>query len=344
MTIPDSTPSNPTPHTPDPTANGVPAAVPVVSVKPVTLPAPGRGEELRVRVSAPVTGEELPIVLLAHGFGSSLEGYGPLADHWAAHGLVVVQPTHLDSRTVGLPPEDPRTPGIWRGRVEDMRRVLDHLDALEAAVPGLGGRLDRGRVAAAGHSFGGQTAGLLLGLRVPDPGTGEARDLSDPRVTAGVLLATAGRGGADLTPAAAERFPFLNPDFAHLTRPALVVTGDRDDSPLTVRGPDWTADPYHLSPGEKSLLTLFGAEHSLGGVVGYEAAETTDEHPARVALVQWVTLAYLRHALGVDGAGWAAALRALSGNAHPLGRLDTRGPGATAAARGRRAQAAPTRQ
>ncbi|MEV5758063.1 alpha/beta hydrolase family protein [Streptomyces tendae] len=302
------------------------ATAPVVSVKPVVLPAPGRAEDLRVRVSAPVTGHGLPVVLLAHGFGSSLDGYGPLADHWAAHGFVVVQPTHLDSRTVGLAEDDPRRPGLWRSRVEDMRRVLDDLDVVEAAVPGLAGRLDRSRVAAAGHSFGGQTAGILLGLRVRDPATGEAEDLSDPRVRAGVLLATAGAGGDALTPFAAEHLPWLrHPDFTRMTAPALVVAGDKDDLPLTVRGADWTVDPYVLSPGEKSLLTLFGAEHFLGGISGYEAAETTDENPAHVALVQRVTLAYLRHALGVDSTGWATARGDLAGDAHPLGRLESKG-------------------
>ncbi|MGW0224195.1 alpha/beta hydrolase family protein [Streptomyces tendae] len=302
------------------------ATAPVVSVKPVVLPAPERAKDLRVRVSAPVSGHGLPVVLLAHGFGSSLDGYGPLADHWAAHGFVVVQPTHLDSRTVGLAEDDPRRPGLWRSRVEDMRRILDDLDVVEAAVPGLAGRLDRSRVAAAGHSFGGQTAGILLGLRVRDPATGEAEDLSDPRVRAGVLLATAGAGGDALTPFAAEHLPWLrHPDFTRMTAPALVVAGDKDDLPLTVRGADWTADPYVLSPGEKSLLTLFGAEHFLGGISGYEAAETTDENPAHVALVQRVTLAYLRHALGVDSSGWATVRGDLAGDAHPLGRLESKG-------------------
>ncbi|MGI5327117.1 alpha/beta hydrolase family protein [Actinomadura nitritigenes] len=303
--------------------------VPVVSVKPVVLPPPGpgadpRGEDLRVRVSAPATGDALPIIVFSHGFGSSLEGYGPLTDYWAARGFVVIQPTHLDSRTVGLPEDDPRTPRIWRFRVEDLKRVLDHLDVLEAAVPGLAGRLDRDRIAAAGHSFGGQTAGNLLGLRVLDPVTGEGEDLSDPRVKAGVLLATAGRGGADLTPFAAEHYPFMNPTFAHMTTPALVVMGERDDLPLTVRGPEWTADPYHLSPGGKSLLTVFGAEHSLGGIPGYEARETTDESPERLALVQRLTLAYLRDALGIDDAGWTAACKELLEGDDPLGRVESK--------------------
>ncbi|MDA3643222.1 chlorophyllase [Saccharopolyspora indica] len=295
--------------------------VPVVSVQPVLLEAPGRGEDLKVRISAPVRGSGLPVVVFSHGFGSSHHGYGPLTDFWAAHGFVVIQPTHLDSRTVGLAQDDPRTPRIWRHRVEDVKLVLDQLDLLEAAVPGLRGRPDRSRIAAAGHSFGGQTAGNLLGLRVRDPVSAMAADLSDPRVKAGVLLATAGRGGADLTPFAAEHFPFMNPDFATMTTPALVVAGDADDLPLSVRGPDWLADPYFLSPGPKSLLTLFGAEHSLGGIAGYEARETTDENPARVALLQRVTWAYLRHSLDIEDESWKAAQESL---AAAMGRIESK--------------------
>lgn len=301
------------------------APAPIVSVKPVTLSAPGRGEDLRVRVSAPATGRELPVIVFSHGFGSSLDGYGPLADFWAARGFAVIQPTHLDSRTVGLPPDDPRTLRLWRYRVEDMKRILDQLDLLEAAVPGLAGRLDRRRIAAAGHSFGGQTAGILLGLRVPDPESKKPADLSDSRITAGVLFATAGRGGEDLTPFAAKNFPWLkNPDFAHMTTPALVVAGDHDDLPLSVRGPEWMTDPYFLSPGSKSLLTLFGAQHSLGGIAGYEARETTDDHPGRVALIQRLSWAYLRHALGIEDFSWTAAQKTLSETPSPLGRIQSK--------------------
>jgi len=297
----------------------------VVTAHPVTLDAPGRGTDLQVKISAPATGHDLPVILLSHGFGSSLHGYGPLADHWAAHGFVVVQPTHLDSRTLGLAPDDPRQPRIWRHRVADLKRILDRLDEVAAAVPGLPGRIDQDRIAVAGHSFGGQTAGILLGLRVLDPETGTSEDLSDPRVTAGVLFATAGRGGADLTPFAAESFPWLRgPSFAEMTAPALVVAGDHDELPLSVRGPDWMTDPYFLSPGGKSLLTLFGAEHSLGGIGGYAVAETTDENPGRVALVQRLTVAYLRDELGIDRGAWASARAALASSPDPLGRIESR--------------------
>lgn len=300
------------------------ARTPVVSVSPVTLPAPGRGEDLQVRVSAPTTGTELPIILFSHGFGSSFRAYGPLVDFWAGHGFAVVQPTHLDSRTVGLDADDPRRPSLWRSRVEDMRCVLDNLDVVESSVPQLRGRLDRDRIAAAGHSFGGQTAGVLLGLRVLDPDSGHETDLSDPRVRAGVLLATAGRGGDDLRPGMIEQFPWLNPGFARMDTPALVVAGDADVSFLSTRGADWSADPYWLSPAGKSLLTLFGAEHSLGGIPGYEAAETTDESPERLAALQRLTWAYLRTALDPGDPAWPAAKAAFTENPDPLGRIESR--------------------
>ncbi|MGF9698547.1 alpha/beta hydrolase family protein [Paenibacillus sp. MABNR03] len=297
---------------------------PVFSVKPVVLSAPGRGEDLQVRVSAPVIGRDLPIIIFSHGFGWSLDGYGPLVDFWAAQGFVVIQPTHLDSRTLNLPPDDPRTPLIWRFRVEDLKRILDQLDLIEASVPGLSGRLDRSRIAAAGHSFGGQTVGMLLGARVLDAHGEPGENMSDSRIKAGVLLATTGKGGADLSPFAAEHFPFMNPSFADMSTPTLVIAGDHDQSPLTTRGPDWFTDPYFLSPGSKSLLTLFGAEHSLGGISGYRVAETTDESPERVALIQQLTLAYLCNAFGIDDSSWVAACSALAKSDSPLGRIESK--------------------
>lgn len=301
------------------TPQDTPAAV--VSVKPVVLPAPGgRGEDLQVRVSAPAAGRDLPVVVFSHGFGWSMDGYAPLADHWAAHGFVVVQPTHLDSRTLALPAEDPRTPRIWHYRIEDVTRALDGLGVLEASVPGLAGRVDHSRVAVAGHSWGAQTVSTLLGARVLDTDGAPGEDMSDARVKAGVLLALTGLGD-DLTPFAAEHFPFMKPSFDTMTTPALIVAGDNDRSHLSTRGPDWFTDPYTHSPGRKSLLTLFGAEHSLGGIPGREVAETTDENPARVALIQQLTTAFLRDALHGDATCWKAAAAAMEADPAPLGNL-----------------------
>jgi len=307
----------------------VSAPTPVVSVSPVVLSAPGRAVELQIRVSAPTTGRDLPIILLSHGHGrsnnlSSLNGYGPLANFWAAHGFVVIQPTHLDSKTLSLDPNGPEGSLFWRSRVQDMKRILDQLDLIEASVPELSGRLDRSRIGVVGHSLGGHTAGMLLGARLTDPEDGTVVDLAEPRIKAGVLLAAPGSGGADLSAFAAEHISFFrNPSFAEMTTPTLVVVGDNDVSPhLTVRGADWHADPYFLSTGPKCLLTLFGAEHGLGGVSGYDVAETTDESPERVAAVQRLTWAYLRSALYPEDPSWPAARAALEEMHNPPGRVE----------------------
>jgi dienelactone hydrolase len=298
---------------------------PVVSIAPLVLGSPGRSRELHVRVSAPVTGTNLPIVLFSHGNGWSHDGYAPLTAFWASCGFVVVQPTHLDSRRLGTRMDDDGFADIWRTRVDDLVRVLDQLDAVEASVPGLAGRVDRSRIAAAGHSWGAQTVGELLGARVIDADGTPGEDLSDRRVRAGVLLATAGTGGDELAPFAREHLPFMNPSFTTLTTPTLVVAGDRDDSPLTSRGPEWMTDAYELSPGATDLLTLFGAEHSLGGIPGYEVAETTDEDPQRVAVLQRLTTAYLRSALDTSDTSWHEARDAFNSSTEPTGRIDSRG-------------------
>ncbi|GIG34925.1 alpha/beta hydrolase family protein [Cellulomonas pakistanensis] len=300
----------------------IPAA-PISSVKPVVVPVPGRPAPLLARVTAPLHGERLPVVVLSHGNGWSMDGYAPLAEHWAGAGFVVVQPTHLDSRAGGLGHDDPAFSDVWRWRIADLTAVLDHLDVVEAALPGLAGRVDRERVAIAGHSWGAQTAGALLGAGVLSADGALEESFADPRVRAGVLLAATGTGDS-LTPFAAEHLPFMRPAYAQLTTPTLVVTGDADDSALSTRGPDWFTDAYHLSPGAEALLTLSGGEHSLGGVVGHEVAETTDASPERVALVQRVTTAWLRFRLGLDDAAWPAAVADVRRTGAGIGDLTTR--------------------
>ncbi|MFF3378047.1 alpha/beta hydrolase family protein [Streptomyces sp. NPDC002680] len=305
---------------------------PVLSVAPIVLPAPDRAVDLRLRVSAPATGDgPLPVILLSHGQGysnnlSSLNGYAPLVNHWVAQGFVVIQPTHLSSTTLSLPPDTPGAPMYWRSRAEDMTRVLDRLDDIEAAVPQLPGRLDRDRVAVAGHSMGGHTASLLLGARLTDPDDGTEVDLTEPRIKAGVLLAAPGRGGDALTGHVTANWPFFSTtDFSRMTTPTLVVAGDKDASAhLTVMGPDWHTDPYVLAPGPKSLLTLFDAEHGLGGISGYDVAETTDENPARVSVLQRLTWAYLRSELYPGDPAWQTAREELTTGPDPLGQVESK--------------------
>lgn len=305
-------------------------AVPTVSINPVTLAAPARGLPLEMRITAPMTGNNLPIILLSHGHGPSLyipskDGYGPLVDFYAAHGFVVIQPTHVNSKVAGLGPDAPGGPLFWRSRVDDMKLILDQLDEIEVQAPMIAGRLDRSRIAVVGHSLGGQTAGILLGALLTDTKDEAAQNVSmvEPRIRAGVLLAAPGNGGDSLSTFAAENYTSMNPDYGQMKTKTLVVVGDSDVSPhLNVRGAEWHADAYHSGPGSDALLTLFGGKHGLGGVAGYDAKETDDENPDRLALVQRLTWAYLRSSLYADDTAWADACRALEAHASSHGRVE----------------------
>ena len=167
---------------------------------------------------------------------------------------------------------------------------------------------------------------MLLGARLTDPRDGTEVNLAEPRIKAGVLLAAPGRGGDALSDFAAKHYSFFSTvDFSAMSTPALVVAGDKDASPhLTILGPDWHTDPYVLSPGPKSLLTVFGAEHGLGGVAGYDAAETTDEDPERVAAIARLSLAYLRTELYPGDPAWQAARDELAASPDPLGRIESK--------------------
>lgn len=200
--------------------------------------------------------------------------------------------------------------------------ILESLGEIEGVAGGFlrgggaaGVGFDRGRVAVVGHSMGAHTAGVLLGMEVRDPESGEIIDslAERDRIQAGILLAGLGDGGDDsLSEWGRANLPFhRGVGFGGMRAPCLVVVGDADESAhLTTRGWKWHADPYYLAPGPKSLLTLFGGDHCFG-VSGYDARETVGESVERVAAVQRVTTAYLRSVLCGDDEGWRGTAEAL---------------------------------
>ncbi|WP_276122420.1 alpha/beta hydrolase family protein [Pararhizobium qamdonense] len=293
-----------------------PEAALTVAYTPIRLSMPGR-QALELRLTAPANGDKLPIVLLSHGYGPSnyipsKDGYAPLAQFWAERGFVVIQPTHASSRVSGLPSDAPGAPFFWRERVEEMKAILDRLTEIEQQAPAVAGRIDHSRIGAVGHSLGGHTVGLLLGAQL------DGEDLSDPRISAGVLLTTPGRGGKDMTEENAARFPFFDVDFSTLTTRTLVVCGDMDNPHFTARGPEWHADAFHDGPGAKAMLMMHGVGHGLGGIAALDAKETETEAPDALEATRRLTLAWLQTALGADVSAWPRACLALEHEAAPL--------------------------
>lgn len=293
-----------------------------VAYTPIRLKMPGR-QPLELRLTAPTTGDALPIVILSHGFGPSnyipsKDGYAPLAQFWAERGIAVIQPTHASSRSGGLDPDLPEGPFFWRERVEEMRAILDQLNDIEHQASAIAGRLDHDRIAVAGHSFGGHTCSLLLGGRL------QGEDFSDPRICAGILLATPGRGGDNLKPEHAQRFPFFDVDFSAIELPTLVVCGAEDDPHFTPRGPEWHADVFHDAPGADALLTINGVGHGLGGIAGFDAKETEVEDPDALEATRRLTLAWLRRLFAIEQDAWIQSQAALQGSADAIANITVR--------------------
>ncbi|TVU89120.1 alpha/beta hydrolase family protein [Vreelandella titanicae] len=293
-----------------------------VAYTPICLKMPGR-QPLELRLTAPATGDAIPIVILSHGFGPSSyipskDGYSPLAQFWAERGIAVIQPTHASSRVGGLDPDLPEGPFYWRERVLEMRAILDQLAEIERQAPAIAGRLDHDRIAVAGHSFGGHTCSLLLGGHL------HGEDFSDPRIRAGVLLATPGRGGADLTPDHARRFPFFAVDFSGIELPTLVVCGAEDDPHFTPRGPEWHADVFHDAPGADALLTISGVGHGLGGIAGLDAKETEIEDPEALEATRRLVLAWLRRIFSIEQDTWTQSQVALRDRVAAVAKITVR--------------------
>ncbi|GAB4164662.1 MAG: hypothetical protein Fur0032_00790 [Terrimicrobiaceae bacterium] len=154
------------------------SALAAVQSVDVTLRDEKRGQDIACRVYAPDSGDNLPLIIFSHGFGADKTAFAAISQHVAAHGYVVVHPSHADgfgkSKDRSTPEEDSRgwgalrnggglaglisQPGRIEGRIADVVAVMDSLEQLTTQVPGLKGRLDATRIGVGGHSFGAYTA------------------------------------------------------------------------------------------------------------------------------------------------------------------------------------------
>jgi len=302
---------------------------PIISFSPVVLPVAGRHVNLEMKVSAPASGNNLPVILISHGHGpsnflSSYKGYAPIVDFFAEKGFVVIQPTHQNSKALGLSSSLPEAPLFWSSRATDIKFIIDHLNEIISSVPGLSERVDRENIAVIGHSMGGQTVAMLSGMEVTDPATGEIVNAAEPRLKARVLIGASG-GPEGFNGPARQHYPVLAAgNFSTMTLSALIVNGDQDKNLMFSDVDNWRADAYYHSPGPKDLLTVFGAEHIFGGISGYDARETSDENPERVTFVCETILAYIRSTFDSSDQSWEEAKSTLNGVPGALGNIESK--------------------
>jgi hypothetical protein len=233
---------------PPPTTSAPPATVPVTTAPaappyPVTTttiplvdtsrPTVSRGRTLSTsrplttQVWAPVASGRWPLVVFGHGYQVGPGPYSALLRAWAADGYVVAAPEFpLSDQAVAGANLDENDIANEPG---DLRFVLD---SLVAPASPLAGRIDRARVALAGHSDGAEAAVAEAVSPVP-PG--------QPAVHAVIAMS--------VNPL---------PGIPQLANPPLLVTqGDADEINPFAEG----HQTYAGARSPKYFLTLLGGGH-----------------------------------------------------------------------------------
>jgi dienelactone hydrolase len=139
----------------------------------------------------------------------------------------------------------------WRDRARDITLVIDSLAGLEDRFPELKGKMDRAKIAVAGHGYGAFTAMLAGGAKTfGNP----PLQLGDSRVTA--ILAMSPPGIAANRGLTAE-------SWREVKVPAMFMTGSRDFGAVETETPEWRKAAYLDSPaGDKYFVLLDGARSS----------------------------------------------------------------------------------
>ncbi|SHK45827.1 alpha/beta hydrolase family protein [Epilithonimonas mollis] len=301
---------------------------PVITYSPLVMSVSDRAVDMHLKVSAPVNGTKLPIVILSHGHGastylSSLRGLAPLTEFFSSKGFIVIQPTHLDSKLLGLDTTGPEGSLFLKSRAKDVHFILDNIDQILATIPGLENRADKSQVSAIGHSLGALTTGMLAGAEVTDNLTGETISLTEPRLKAIVMIGAPGSPEGLNGDFATTNYPILKGiNYKTMSLPTLVINGDKDINLNFSNVENWRADAYYDSSAPSSLLTVFGAEHIYGGVSGWDVAETSDESPELVAFVCESILAYICSAMDPNDDSWKQLQKDFENNPNTKARID----------------------
>ena len=256
-----------------------------------------RERPVPVRLYWPAADGPVPLVVFSHGIGGSRRGYSYLGEYFASQGVASLHLQHVGSdRSLWL-----GNPFALVGRLQaaaQEREALDRVRDLSYALDQLllhrdfGPRIDRSRIAAAGHSYGANTVMLATGARVERDG--RTIDLRDPRIRAAVLLSA--------PPFYGERDAarILRP----LTLPTLHVTATEDT--ITIPGyyspvGDRLAVFEAVGSPVKALAVFEGGSHSI--FTNRAGTGGTELNPQVKQATRELALAFLRRVF--DGAGEA---------------------------------------
>lgn len=273
-----------------------------IEVAVLMLDFPDLDKQLPLRVAFPASGGSFPLIVFSHGNNCSRDLYSGFVDHWAANGYVVIQPTHMDSRDLGFTMKGvtpQKMDEVIDTRRADLRFILDSVAEIEATVPGLAGKIDTGRLIAAGHSLGAGTAMSLNGVQMIDPRNGRLIASDEDRFEVLVLISEP--GNMRLMPDEPWRMSRV---------PTFVATGSEDFSSMGARGGKKGKSGYRLPedavfPDQPHYyLFMEGSDHYLGGLICRDDVPGPADAQA-VAIINETTTAFLDAYIKDDRAAMA---------------------------------------
>jgi predicted dienelactone hydrolase len=210
---------------------------------------------------------KVPLVIFSHGLGGSREGGKLWGEHWAANGYAVIHTQHLGSDVsllksgIGAPLQKLKRGATGQqliARAQDVSFVLDEIARRQASGDALYARMDMGRIAMTGHSFGAATTLALADQRY----RGTSQTLVDARFKAYIAF----------SPQMAQSTPGNSFDaYREIRKPMLVVTGTYDGDMLgNGASPDRRAAVFDALPaGDKYRVIFDKGDHMVfnGGAV-----------------------------------------------------------------------------
>ncbi len=227
------------------------------------LNMPGRKTALQYRAVFSRSAKNMPVIIWSHGAFGSHNAYNPLAEYWASHGYLVLQPTHSDSMREGTKPnvKNPMAFKDWAQRPREISYLIDQLQNLEALIPEIKDRVDRQLIGIGGHSFGAQTAQLLAGMTAKRGFLAGDTPESFREKRASVFVIISPQG----TNALSDKR-----SFASIDAPFLMVTGTHDKAANNDQDYTWRLEAWNNAPAgpDRHLLLIDGAYHNFGGISG----------------------------------------------------------------------------
>jgi predicted dienelactone hydrolase len=197
---------------------------------------------------------KVPLVIFSHGLGGSREGGKLWGEHWVAHGYAVIHTQHSGSDTsllksgIGAPLQKLKRGATGQqliARAQDVSFVLDEIARRQASGDAIYARMDMGRIAMTGHSFGAATTLALADQRY----RGTSQTLVDARFKAYIAF----------SPQMAQSTPGSSFDaYREIRKPMLVVTGTYDGDMLgNGASPDRRAAVFDALPAGDKYRVIF---------------------------------------------------------------------------------------